>query len=64
MAIVLGANCQGTIVWEAIVLGGNCPAGNCPGGSCPGGNCSERAIVEGGIVLEPSILFVKKKSKL
>ena len=34
----------GTVVQEAIILGGNCPRENCPGGKCsrwhmPGGNC-------------------------
>ena len=40
IAIALGSNCWGVIIWDnTIVLGGNCPGTVVLGGNCPGGNC-------------------------
>ena len=50
----------GVIVWEAIVLGGNCPRGKCPGDNYLGGNCPGEAIVRGEIVLPPRYQTVSK----
>ena len=56
------------------IVRGNCPRGNYPrwehsGGSCPGDKCprwelSGKAIVQGGIVLEPSFVSSSLKEEL